>query len=288
MAEERAFNDWALKKWSLIFSAETRFDKNSYLITSIVPISYIKLHQGSKFVVVELEDLRRHTPWALQGCKHLVTEGCAQWIEFTESPKGLDSIDDHSQGILAIGKVKGFGSAITYFMEETLPERQEEFIETLKVSGDDAYAKAMETIDAVYVTYEEYCNKNGLSSKASQIYRRTKNKVNQARASKMTRNDLLEYLYLINAMVFDLSDVPTNFNSKFKELTTATSIASKLPNEELIQLIPYFVLNYHNFARKGSEETTIYNLSFNLNTCLTKMRGKQVKKTHKPDGQDTL
>ena len=286
MSTEKSFNNWALKKWSLIFSAQTRFDPCSYLLTSLVPLSYIKIHQGGKYAVVDLEELKTHTALALQGCKFLVSEGCAQWIEFTENPKdGSSKIEDNSRGILAIGKVKGFNS-IAYFMEELLPENQEEFVETMREQVSDSFADSIQDIDTLFISYNEYCAKAGLSGKASQIYRMIKNLINKSRASKLNRVEFLEYLYCINTVVYDLSDVP-KVDKKHKELATANQIVMKLSSEELIQIVPYFVQNFHKFARKGAEETSIYNLSFNLTTILTKMRGGRGKATKISDN-DTL
>lgn len=285
--EEKVFNNWALKKWSLIFSAETRFDPNSYLLTSLVPISFIKIFKGRKYVVADLEEIREHTPLALRGCKQLVDSGCAQWIEFKECPKEhSDKLEDCSTGILAIGMLKGFNS-ITYFMEETGQTSQEEFVEELVIEGEASTAETMQIIDRVFKTYQNYCERNGLHARAGQVYRQVKNLMSKARATKWNRTEFLEYLYLVNTIVYDLSDVP-NVTKKFKELSTSTNIISQLTSEELIQIVPFFVLNYHTFAKKGYEETNIYNLSFHLKTILTRMRGTGGRKSARSNENDTL
>lgn len=282
-----SFNDGALKKWSLLFSADTLLDKASFLIASLVPISFVQMHKGTNYVVVDLEDLKTHTAMALRGCKYLVEAGFATWLQFTENPENSTEIDDNSIGILAIGKMKGFRSnSFIFFMEEVLPKEKSE--EVVKNMHNDNYSSALGMIDEHFGRYEKYCDKNGYPNVPIKLYRDIKIIFNKSKAGKLTRSEFLQYLYLMNSMVYDMIKIPTQkeMDGKMAELKVANQIVTSVTPEDAIQLVPFFVLNYHKFARKGSEETSIYNLKFNLTTVLKRMRESVAETTKFDDNEN--
>ena len=103
----------------------------------------------------------------------------------------------------------------------------------------------------------------------------------------MTNVDLLTYLDCVNAMVYDWTDVPTNYTD-IKTKQVAKGIVNKYTIEDIIKVVPYFVENYPTNAKEGYEDTNIYTLNFSFQSMLIKMKGKNrvnrgTRKTYEDD-----
>ena len=284
-----------LKKWSEFLAGNYDFDIETFLVTSLIPYSYTYMHKKGKYLAVDLEDIRKHTAVASKGFKAIVDKGFGVWLNYTETPKEHKSaLHDCSVGTLALGTMIGFNK-VEFYMEniggnednsKSLDRRIRRGVNIKKDNPSDDKTKSFAVIKAVIesqmISYREYADRNGAGNQASKIYREVISFIDGCKAKKPDRTEFLYYLYNVNAIVYDLHSVP-KLERKYKELSTATNIVKQLTAEELAGIVPYYVLHFHEFARKTQSETNIYNLSFQLTTILqnyrTSLNGTDNKKT---------
>lgn len=291
-------NTWAVKKWSEYLNPNNTYDIdiNTFLVTSLVPFASIYIKGGTNYIAIELEDIRKITAVASNGFKQIVDSGYGIWLEYTETPKEYKSaLHDCSVGVLAIGTLKGINKASFYMDTLNNSTRKVEAIQkpkrdrsgrtsTTKIETAEqpntpsVYTDTLKVIDECMVNYLEYAKKNGAVNKANQIYRGVTEFINTCKTRKPRRDEFYNYLSSVNAIVNDLHSIN---KGSVKELATSTKVLNLLTKEEVVGIIPYYVLHFHEIARKGQYETNIYNLSFQLTTILQKYRTSLDGKTSK-------
>jgi hypothetical protein len=103
----------------------------------------------------------------------------------------------------------------------------------------------------------------------------------------MEVNDLLTYLDCVNAMVGSWRNVQDKFTNH-KERAVAKKIVSMYSPKDIIRVVPYFVENYHEWAKEGFSDTNIYMLSFQFSTAKNRLDKKQGVRTKKRYDEDRL
>ena len=283
-------NTWGLKKWSDFLRGNYDFDITTYLVSSLIPYTRIEKEKGVDYVVVDLCDIRQHTAMATQGLKHIVANGFGVWLNFVDTPKGKQTaLHDCSEGTLAIGTLKGI-NRVTLFMENLggnedntvvtakrdRSGRAERANKSVEESLGGIYEDTQILIDELMVPFMEYANMNGSRGFASKIYQEIKVFIRSCKSRKPNREDYLDYFNKVSAIVNNLNSVP-KARSRVKELSTATNIVKTLGKDELVGIVPYFILNIDKITKGRAQEANIYNLSFYLTTTLKLYRTEQGK-----------
>ena len=255
-------NDWAIKKWSKALADSFPLDSGTFLLASIIPLSYIEQRNGENFMVVDLAEIRKYTRMAKDGCDFLVDKGYAKWMNTSEYDK------------IAIGVAKDFVTTMYYFEKKN---RISDSMSSLSASKKDTINpididETIVKLDRWFETYKTFCEKVNLGQKAEKIYSRMMVTIKNVKYShKITPRELLLYLDCVNAMLYDWTDIPEKYTNKLTD--RAKEVSGKTTAENIIKLIPYYVEHYPTIAKKGFEETNIYNLSFHFNTILSRMNG---------------
>lgn len=281
------FNSDAIKKWSSILSPECSIDPKSYLICSIIPLSYIEMVGNDNLIVVDLGDIRKHTKFVKEGCDYLVSLGFAKWVTYgVTNPK-----EPYSK--ISIGSSTSIMSAPTYYFEQkkqaftkaTSTGRFSGTTSTKKAntpkrvntsnSQDFDFGDTIQILDTWFAKYQKFCLKVNLNAKATKVYDKIKAVIDKAKKGKMNSTDVLIYLDCVNAMIYDWIDIPSSYNIKVKQV--AKKVLVKTTNDKLISLIPYYAENYPKTAKVGYEETNIYNLDFHFNSMLSGVGKKKPK-----------
>ena len=266
------FNDWAIRKWSKVLSDDFPLDKATFLICSLIPISYIDMVDDENFVVVNLSDIRKYTNVVKEGCDFLVKEGYAKWLTKNRQYNNTD----YDQ--ISIGTSIDFITAVYYFeaskrISTSIPVKQSS-VSKRRISKNDI-SETIELLDEWYESYKIFCAKIHSKTKAEKIHGKIKLILNNVIATgNMTAVELLSYLDCVNAMRNDWLDVPTSYNNNYKFMAMAKQVLAKTTAENLLKLVPYYVDNYPKTAKEGFEETNIYNLSFHFTAMMTKMNKK--------------
>lgn len=274
------FNDWAIRKWSKVLSDKFPLDQASFLICSIIPLSYIEVIEEENFVVVNLSDIRKYTHFVKEGCDFLVSKGYAKWL--TKDKRNNNQ--DYNQ--IAIGTSVDFINATYYFEISKRITEATKVANGGKISQSIDYSDTVKILDDWFERYKIFCNKINLSSKAEKVHKKIKIVLtNVTKSNKITPIELLTYLDCVNAMIYDWTDVPNSY-SNIKLKSVAKQVIAKTTPNNIIKVIPYFVENYPTTAKQGYEETNIYNLSFHFSSMLRKVNGKSNRTKGKNRGYD--
>lgn len=274
------FNNFSIKKWSYVLSDSFPLDKTTFLLCSIIPLSYLEEIRDEMLIVVDLKDIRKYTNVVKEGCEYLINKGVAKWV--TEPNKEIE------QRSIAIGHSPDYVSEKYFFEKTAVPIKEALNEEPSKSSVVDSsqFSDTVETLDTWFTKYKNFCSKIKLNSKAEKVYDKVKSVIKKAKDGKMTNVDLLTYLDCVNAMVYDWTDVPNSYTD-IKTKQVAKGIVNKYTIEDIIKVVPYFVENYPLTAKVGYEDTNIYMLNFSFQSMLVKMKGKRpgnrVRKTYEDD-----
>jgi len=282
------FNSDAIKKWANILSPECTIDPKTYLICSIIPLSYIQIVGGNNLIIVDLEDIRKHTNLVKEGCDYLISIGFAKWVTYgipnhqepydKISIGSSDSIMDNPTYYFE-QKKKAFTKATAGKLTGTTTKKANVSKKTTVKSTEDYtadFGNTIQILDDWFAKYQKFCLKVNLNSKATKVYDKVKDVIGKAKKGKMTSTDVLIYLDCVNAMIYDWIDIPSRYNNiKLKQV--AKKVLVRTTNDNIIKLIPYYVENYPSTAKVGYEETNIYNLDFHFNSMLLAMNKNKPK-----------
>lgn len=272
------FNDWAIKGWSKALSTDFPLDRATFILCSIVPLSYIEMVGDENFVVVDLSEIRKHTNMGKAGCDFLVSEGLAKWLHNGK----INDLKDYKQ--IAIGTSSDYVTADYYFQKTNristvvnTPVAGNKYI----LNGDE-FLVTIERMDELFERYKVFCNKVNLKSQAEKVHTKIKTILkNIAANGNITPVELLGYLDCVNAMVYDWTDIPKTY-SNIKMKNTAKQVIAKTTSDNIIKVVPYFVEYYPEIAKEGYEETNIYNLNFHFTSMMKKMqKNTNSKRTRK-------
>ena len=280
------FNDWAIRKWSKVLSDDFSLDKATFLICSLIPISYIDIVDDENFVVVNLSDIRKYTNVVKEGCDFLVKNGYAKWLTKNRQYNNTD----YDQ--ISIGTSPDFITAVYYFeaskrISTSIPTKQTTAVKKSSIDKNNI-SDTITLLDEWYEQYKIFCAKIHSKSKAEKIHAKIKTVLdNVIITGNMTPVELLTYLDCLNAMKNDWLDIPNSYtNIKLKQM--AKQVIAKTTAENLLKLIPYYVDNYPKIAKQGFEETNVYNLSFHFTSMMNKMNGSKVGNKTKTYDDDKL
>jgi len=283
-------NDWAIRKWNMALSKEFTLDRATFLITSIIPLSYVEMLGDKNYIVVNYSDIEKHTKFAKEGCEYLIDRKFAKWgseykmAEF--DGKEIFTSTSIDTNILVIGEASSLIRNSYYFenilsneVKKTSVTDNKLEVETVPQISIDI-SKTISWLDEWFGRYKEFCSKIRLIEKPKKIEAKIKEFVQKVKSGKkIVHTDLLSYLDCVNAMVNEWTDVPERYTD-IKQRQVATKVIGMTTAENLLKVVPYFVEHYPSWAKVGYESTNIYMLSFHISTCLTKMNGKKrVKKS---------
>lgn len=275
------FNDWAIRKWSKALSDGFPLDQATFLVCSIIPLSFIEMVDGDNYVVVNLSDIRKYTNVVKEGCDFLVSKGYAKWLTKNRQHNNRD----YDQ--IAIGTSPDFITAVYYFEASkriSTATKTSRGAENSREKTD--YTDTIEVLDEWFEKYKVFCNKVNLKSKAEKIHKKIKTVLDNVIATnKITPIELLTYLDCVNAMIYDWTDVPNSY-SNIKLRNTAKQVIQKTTPDNIIKVVPYFVENYPKTAKQGYEETNIYNLSFHFTSMLNKVNGRSRRTVKRNKGYE--
>lgn len=266
----------AIEVWNKVFAEDFILDKATFLLASIIPISTINTGDNENYVMVSLNDLRKYTKFAKQGCDMLVEKGFAKWHYSDDNKKELEGI--------AIGTCPDFLNVSYYFEAHKRFNKASIASQRMKpgarsnvpqeVTAD--FTDTIAVLDTWFTRYKIFCAKANKSSLAERVFASVKKVLDKAKTGQMDAPDLLLYLDCCNAMLYDWTDIPPQNNIKLKNM--AKQVLVKHNAETLINVVPYFVEHYPTFAKETYEDTNIYMLSFHIGTTLKRMQRAQGKK----------
>jgi len=273
-----------LKTWSFILSDECVLDKASFLIASVLPLGYLDMSGGENSIVIDLEDIKKHTNKAKEGLEVIANSGYGKWdksgtlltIGYSDTPLStfyiFESIKGDPSGKPAKQKVNT--PVKTSGFDKPIPrqEAEEELFD---------FSETIEVLNHMHSSYEHFCIRMKLKSQSELVKKKIKAVLDKAKVGKMDETGLLTYLACVNAMVMEWNAIPQRF-SNIKERQMAKGILMQSSPDKLIRVIPYFVEHYPDLASEGKEDTNIYMLKFNMVAMARRMglvkKNKQSKK----------
>ncbi len=275
------FNDWAVRKWSMVLADEFALDKATFLLCSIIPLSYIELGDDENLVVVDISEIRKYTNIVKEGCDYLVSKGYAKWV--INNSKDPNS----SNNKIAIGTSPNFIRCVYYFEKHNIISASvPKIAETTKNLTYD-FTLTIDKLDIMMKNYKKYCSRIKLQSKPDKIFTKIKAVLTKAQTGSLTISEFMSYLDCVNAMVYEWTDVPNNYTNP-KENAVAKKVLGMTTVDNLINVVPYFVENYPNWAKPGYESINIFTFSMHFQTALMKMRGTVGKRSQKNYSNDKL
>ena len=154
-------NLWSIRKWSKALTQDFPLDTGTFLIVSIIPISYLEDINGEFLAVVDLSEINKFTQFTKQGCDKLVELGFAKWVSIGGNP--FEKI--------AIGSSTNFMTTNYYFDK---PKKVvEEVGTTMKATNKQDVIDIKETVvllDSWFVKYNDFCAKASLKSRADKVH----------------------------------------------------------------------------------------------------------------------
>lgn len=273
---ENGFNDWAIRKWSAVLADTLPVDKATFLLCSIIPLSYVEMSYAENLVVVDVADIRKYTNVVKEGCDLLVSMGYAKWVVNHTDPNKNDPTKGADK--LAIGYSPNFVRCIYYIEKNNISNSVPKIADTPKNLTYD-FSTTIDKLDEFMDRYKVYCTKVRLAGKPDKIYKKIKEVLTKVQTTgTITSTDLLTYLDCVTAMVYEWTDVPNSYRNP-KELATAKKVVGMTTADKLIEVVPYFVENYPNWAKDGYESVNIFTFGIHFKTAILKMNG--ITKTNK-------
>jgi hypothetical protein len=276
------FNDWAIRKWSMVLGDDFALDKATFLLCSIIPLSYIEISDNENLVLVDLAEIRKYTNVVKEGCDFLVSNGYAKWV--VTNSKDPNKAHDK----IAIGTSPNFVRCVYYFEKSKIVSASvSKIVETPNNQTYD-FSETIDKLDVMMENYKKYCTKIKLHSKPDKLFKKIKQALTKAQTGSLTISEFMGYLDSVNAMVYEWTDVPNTYTNP-KENAVAKKVLGMTTPDKLIKVVPYFVENYPNWAKPGYESVNIYTFSMHFQTALMKMNGATGKrKTPKTYTDDKL
>lgn len=279
--------------WSFALSDDFPLDKRTYLLGSIMHLAYVNVtEQGEKLIAIDLSDIRQLTKCASEGCRFLVEEGLAKWIDTTDKKDPTQAPNS-----ISIGTTSDFIKSRYYFEDIVVGSlRSTGFSDKVvhkrkagKVKIHD-FSAVMDDLLPHLNSYREYCariSRNAMYATVSDTLRRI---FDDAEHGKFTPNDCIDYLDCVNAIVYDRTDIEGGKKANVKIRATAKSLIEKYNMEKIIKLVPYFVVNYPNVADPKYMDTNIFmlNMKFTSMQLMMDRVTKTSSHTQKDYDNDSL
>lgn len=278
--------------WSFALSDDFPLDKTTYLLTSIIPLSYVmELNNGEQVIAVDISDIRSMTKSASEGCRLLVAEGLAKWVEEPIYDR-RNPTSTHSS--IAIGYAENFMPRKFYFEDIVVSslkvtEFTEKIIHKRKPAKNKKYDFS-EVMDGLLIwtqKFRQYCT--NISRNASYMYvtDRLREILDNAEREKFTATDFIDYLDCVNAIVYDRTTIDKEKKGNIKMRTVAKSLIEKHNIPRIIEIVPYFVENYPNIADPKYMDTNIFMLNSHFDK-MQLMKDREKKPTKKNYEDDEL
>ena len=171
------FNDWALRSRSNILNKENGEDsvqELTFLVCSLIPLSYMMVATEGTFIVVDLKTIRKYNNHTKEGCAKLVANKYASWfIDMNEDVKGHDREYDR----LIIGTTSGLSQR--YYFQDVKAKPKAVRISTFKTNslvipttvGEEVidFSDVKAEIAEMMVNYEDYCKRVNFTSRVEKI-----------------------------------------------------------------------------------------------------------------------
>lgn len=257
----------AFKKWSVVLSEDSKFDKDTFLLTSILPYTYVSIITGgNRLILVDLQQISEYTSLAYKGFCTLVDNGYASWLH---KDTNFDTEKEY-QGTIIVGEYKGIRPYL--FIENKIIDKKPEGVNPL---FEEQKSNEIPYLNEIFTSYEKGAKTLGYSSKVAKAVTEVKLLISKIKGGKATRIEFLKYFYYLNYMLLNMVNLPSDsdIRKKSKELKVATEVLGSLSEDEAVAIVPYFIYNYPSYAPKNYPDTNIWTLKFSLTTTLKKMRG---------------
>ncbi len=233
---EVVITNQALKDWEVVLSPDFKLPPHLFLMASLASIATVEVG-GDNYAYVDWNDVKKFVK------KDTLETGLALlniagMIQLTETK-------------IIIGKRKGLHS-ISYLFETlddspTTPVQKasvyaEPEIAPKGVVGDLTELKARLT--ALYEAYEqEYVSLYRSSANPDYVFGKLKAIIAKADNGKEFSNaELLNYISCLDCMKNNLKSITSHYGGK--ELKMAETVLKTIPTSTLIELVPYFVLDF--------------------------------------------
>ena len=158
------------------------------------------------------------------------------------------------------------------------------FKTTSQSQDDPAMVFTLDELDRMYENYAEFCQ-TIKSPNANAIFEKINRIIKTTDYGTFTPFELLTYLNAVNAMHNLWITIP--LKHRVKDMGTAKHLINRIDTKRLINLVPFYVMNYPRFANRKYRETNIGNLLYNVCTVLTEY-GKWYRQHGGCHDDDTL